>query len=97
MSAPIIWIIFPLVVSGGLLFLLSYPRLLKIIGMVVSILLAIIAIFQPIGNVLRLGNIVLDFRQDLVFFGRSLFLDNGDRFVLSLIYLTLFLLHPVYG
>jgi len=91
MSAPIIWIIFPLVISGGLLFLLSYPRLLKIIGMVVSILLAIIAIFQPIGNVLRLGNIVLDFRQDLVFFGRSLFLDNGDRFVLSLIYLSLFL------
>lgn len=91
MSAPVIWIVFPMVVSGGLLFLLNYPRLLKTIGIGVSFLLALTAILQPIGNVLQLGNIVLDFRPDLVFLGRSLFLDNGDRFVLSLIYSSLFL------
>jgi len=89
MSAPLFWIVFPLLVSVGLLFLLQYPRVQKSTGIIISLLLSVAALFQPIGNVLRLGNLVLDIRPDLQFFGRSLYLDNGDRFVLAVIFMTL--------
>jgi len=86
MSTPLIWIVFPLGVSLGLLFLLNHPRVLKFSGIVISLLLSVIAFFQPIGSVLRIGDIILDIRPDLQLFGRSLFLDNGDRFVLVVIF-----------
>lgn len=89
MSAPVIWIIFPLGAAVGLLFLLSFVKIQRLIAILISFVLTIIAILQPIGNVLRLGNIVLDFRPDLVLFGRALYLDNGDRFALILIFSTL--------
>ncbi len=93
MSAPVIWIVAPLFVSVGLLFLTSLPRLQKAIGIIISLLLSITAILQPIGNVLRLGSIVLDIRPDLVLLGRSLFLDEGDRFILVIIFSTLFIFY----
>ena len=91
MSAPVIWIVFPLVVALGQLFLLKYPTILKLTGIVVSLLLALIAFFQPIGNVLRIGGTVLDIRPDLQFLGRALHLDNGDRFILAGLFGILFL------
>lgn len=88
MSAPVIWIILPSVIAAGTLFLMNFPRTNRVIGIIIGSLLTVIAVFQPIGDVLRLGNIVLDFQPNLQILGRSLFLDNGDRFGLALIFST---------
>ncbi len=89
MSAPVLWIIFPIVASAILLFLVRYPRVLKISGIVISTILALTAILQPIGNVLRIGSLSVDITSIMYIFGRSLLLENTDRFALSLIYSTL--------
>ena len=91
MSAPILWIIIPLALSAFMLFFLQYSRLVKILGIVASLILALIAIIQPIGNVLNIGNMVLDISPAFYIFGRSLLLENTDRFALSLVYTTLLL------
>ena len=89
MSAPVLWIIFPLALSVVLLFLLQYPRLIKSLGILASLVLALIAIIQPIGNVLHIGSLVLDISPTFLIFGRSLVLENADRFALSLVYTCL--------
>jgi len=93
MSAPILWIIVPLALSAAMLFLLNYARVLKVLGIIVSMVLAITAFIQPIGNVLQIGSFALDISPDFFIFGRSLVLENSDRFALSLVYssLSLFL------
>ena len=91
MSAPILWIVFPLALSVMLLFFLQYPRLIKTIGILASLVLALIAIIQPIGNVLHIGSLVLDISPTFLIFGRSLVLEDADRFALSLVYTSLFL------
>lgn len=91
MSAPIFWIVFPLALSVALLFFLQYPRLVKAIGILASLVLAVVAIIQPIGNVLQIGSLVLDISPTFLVFGRSLVLENADRFALSLVYSSLLL------
>jgi formate hydrogenlyase subunit 3/multisubunit Na+/H+ antiporter MnhD subunit len=91
MSAPILWIIVPLALSAAMLFLLNYARVLKVLGIIVSMVLAITAFIQPIGNVLQFGSFALDISPDFFIFGRSLVLENSDRFALSLVYSSLFL------
>lgn len=91
MSAPIVWIVFPLALSVVLLFFLQYPRLVKTIGILSSLVLALVAIIQPIGNVLHFGSLVLDISPTFLVFGRSLVLENADRFALSLVYASLFM------
>jgi len=91
MSAPILWIIVPLALSAAMLFLLNYARVLKVLGIIVSMVLAITAFIQPIGNVLQIGSFALDISPDFFIFGRSLVLENSDRFALSLVYSSLFL------
>lgn len=91
MSAPVIWVIFPVAISAGLLFLLNKPKLVKTIGIVVSLLLVITALLQPIGNVLRIGGIVLDIKPNLFILGRSLLLENSDKFALSIVFSTVLL------
>ena len=94
MSAPIIWIVFPFLLSIGMLFLFKYPSILRTIALGAGLLLTMIALLQPIGNVINFGRLVLDFRPEMMVLGRSLFLDNADRFSLLMIYsiLTIYLL-----
>jgi len=89
MSAPVIWIIFPLVVSAILIGFLERPRIVMYAGLLTSALLAIFALFQPIGNVLKLGPVSIDILSELPFFGRAFLLENSDRFTLCLIFFTL--------
>lgn len=89
MSAPIIFIIFPLIISAALLGFLNKPRIVRIGGLITSGLLTIFALFQPIGHVLNLGVISVDIDPELIFFGRAFLLENSDRFTLLLIFATL--------
>lgn len=91
MSAPVLWIFIPLVLSAIMLFFVQYSRLVRIIGIIVSLALFLIAFLQPIGNVLTIGTIVVDISPVFYIFGRSLLLENSDRYALSLVYSTLLL------
>ncbi len=89
MSAPIIYIIFPMIVSIALMGFLSRPKVVRIVGLITGGLLVVFALFQPIGNVLKLGPISFDIVPELGFFGRAFLLENSDRFTLLLIFATL--------
>jgi NADH-quinone oxidoreductase subunit N len=88
MSAPVIWILFPLAVSAAILLLEKKPGLVKVSGLLVSIFLTLMAILQPIGSVIKLGPISVDLTSNLGFFGRELILVNSDRFTLSLVFMA---------
>lgn len=91
MSAPVLWIIIPLGLSAVMLLLLNYPNVVKVLGIIAGVILALTAIIQPIGNVLQIGSFALDISPDFFIFGRSLVLENSDRFALSLVYSSLLL------
>lgn len=85
MSAPLIWIIFPALISIGTLFLQKRRRLVLVIAVFVSFLLSLLAVVQPLGAVLKLGPISLELKTTLAVFGRQLILENNDRFFLAFI------------
>ena len=91
MSAPALWILLPLATSAAMLLFLRRQNLVRGIGIIVSGLLALTAILQPIGNVLHLGSISLDIKPELIILGRSFLLSNSQRFALTLVYVTVFL------
>ncbi len=89
MSAPILFVLFPLFISAIQLGFLNRPKLVRISGLIAGGFLTIFALFQPIGNVLKLGPISIDILSEFTFFGRALLLENSDRFTLLLIFSTL--------
>ena len=91
MSAPLLWIILPLAISAILLGTLKYDRLVRWLGLLTSGLLSLIAFFQPVGSVLQIGGLSIDFTSSIFIFGRSFSLENSDRFVILTVYMTLFL------
>lgn len=89
MSAPFFWIIIPWIISIGLLALLKKPRLTKTIGLVTGFLLTLMAALQTIGDVIKIGPILVNIEPTTIFLGRELTLENSDRFALSLIFFVL--------
>jgi len=88
MSAPIIWIVFPVLISIGFWFIQEKRRLLLSLAVALCGLLAVIAIVQPIGAVMKLGPISIEIMTTLAIFGRALVLENSDRFFLAFINLA---------
>jgi Formate hydrogenlyase subunit 3/Multisubunit Na+/H+ antiporter, MnhD subunit len=86
MSAPLIWIIFPLVVSVGLWFMQKNTRAVLTIALIVCGLLGLAALLQPIGGILKIGPTSVEIKTTAVIFGRSFILENKDRFFLTFIY-----------
>ena len=91
MSAPVLWIVFPAAVGLTMMLFLKQQRLLKWAGSITSFLLLPISLFQPIGNVLRIGGIVIDVKPELRLLGRALILENDDRAALMLLFGILFI------
>lgn len=85
MSAPFIWIIFPLVV-GFLLLFISNQRVLSILGGLVGVLLAVTAQFFPIDTALSIGSLSLKIQASATFFGRSLLFQPAEGPLLTIIY-----------
>ncbi len=85
MSAPLIWIVFPALISLLTLFLQKRRRLVLVIAVLVSFLLSLLAVVQPLGAVLKLGPISLELKTTFSAFGRQLILENNDRFFLAFI------------
>jgi formate hydrogenlyase subunit 3/multisubunit Na+/H+ antiporter MnhD subunit len=87
MSAPILWIVFPGVLSLVLIFLRR-----RVVSVVVSVLSALLLAGMAwafrIGEVISLGpwDFVID--EQLVVLGRSFIIDNGDRAQLILFFIA---------
>lgn len=85
MSAPLLWIIAPIVI-GGLTFLIGRARTLTIVGGVTSLLLAGIAFIIPIDEAMRLGPVSLKIASSAFLFGRSLVLNPSNAPFLVILY-----------
>lgn len=85
MSAPTIWIIFPIGV-GVLLLFINNQRLLSILGGVTGILLAVLAQFVPIDVALNVGSTSLKIDPSLIVLGRTLLIQPTEGPLLALIY-----------
>jgi formate hydrogenlyase subunit 3/multisubunit Na+/H+ antiporter MnhD subunit len=85
MSAPLIWIVFPLLISVLLWFIQSRTKLVLVISLALCTLLALIALLQPIGGIVKIGPTSVELKTTLILLGRSFILENKDRFFLVFI------------
>ncbi len=85
MSAPFIWIIFPLGV-GVLLLFITNQRVLSILGGLVAVLLAATAQFIPIDTALSIASFSIKIQSSATFFGRSLLIQPAEGSLLTIIY-----------
>lgn len=85
MTAPLVWIVFPLVASVLLAFL-PRERWVAYLGTLVSISLAALAFWLPPDTAQRLGPVSVRIDSTLTLFGRQISLTPADQTVLVLIY-----------
>lgn len=85
MSAPIIWIFIPFAAGFSLLFFLQF-RYSPLIGGVLSLILALVALIFPIDTALLLGSISIKIAASVQFFGRSFALNTADGPLIAIIY-----------
>lgn len=88
MSSPLIWIIFPLVVSGVLYVLRRFEKPVVFAGTALALLLAWLAWVLPLATTLSFGPVTLRVSESMLILGRRFLLDNGDRPTLALIFLA---------
>lgn len=86
MSAPILWIILPLLVAIVLFLLQAQIRKVTWIAAIFCFFLGLVAFLQPIDSVLQIGPLSVNLTSSLTFLGRGFYLDNGDRFFLAVLY-----------
>ena len=87
MSAPLIWIVIPGLVSIILYFLVKWQRLVTWLGVVVGLGLSIAAWKLPINEQLTIGPWSFKVIDTLMVFGRRFILTNQDRPILVIIYI----------
>ena len=85
MSAPILWIVVPLVVAA-LLLILRDERVTTISASLVCVLLAVTAWLLPIDTVFTVGKLAFKISPSLEIFGRSMSLTAAEQPLLILIY-----------
>lgn len=90
MSAPIIYIGFPLAIAFTVWFLRNYRKLCVAIVAISSLLLVLMAFLLPIETLIKIGQWSFELKSELIFFGRKFILNNNDRPFLSLVFLISF-------
>ena len=86
MSTPVIYIIFPFLLSLVLYFIQRRSRLVVALGITTSVLLMLFAVFQNFGAVWKIGPVSIEIKTTLAVFGRSFSLSNQDKFFLTFVY-----------
>jgi NADH-quinone oxidoreductase subunit N len=87
MNAPTLWIIVPMF-FGILLLFFTNQRVLSLLGGSVALLLAIVALFVPIGLAMNLGPFSFKIDSTLSVLGRFLIIQPAEGSLLALIYGT---------
>jgi NADH-quinone oxidoreductase subunit N len=87
MSAPLIWILLPLVVSVVLWFLKDRHQVVILLAAGLCLLLAFLAWRAPIDSLIQLGPVSFIISSTLTFLGRSFILASSNSAFLILIYL----------
>jgi multicomponent Na+:H+ antiporter subunit D len=85
MSAPLFWILVPLVV-GIIIFFIPRPRPASLAGGVITSILSLVALLVPIDTPLLLGPVSFKISSTFQVLGRSFVLGAPDGPVLALIY-----------
>jgi NADH-quinone oxidoreductase subunit N len=88
MTTPILYLIIPSLLAFLLLFLRKKPGLSVILAMSLYFLLGTLALFQPFGEVLKIGVFSVEIGTSINVFGRGFILSNPDRYFLFLSCLT---------
>ncbi len=86
MSTPVIFIVFPFLLSLVLYFLQKRTRLIVAIGISTSILLMLFAFFQNFGAVWKIGPVSIEIKTTLAVLGRSFSIGNQDKYFLTFVY-----------
>ncbi len=86
MSTPVIYIVFPFLLSLVLYFFQKRTRLTIAVGITTSILLMLFAFFQNFGAVWKIGPLSIEIKTTLAVFGRSFSLGNQDKYFLAFVY-----------
>lgn len=86
MSAPIIWIVLPILVGGGLLAFYRYTSWSNKVAGYFSIFLSLLAWVIPIGEPIQLGPLSIELAGVLNLFGRQFILEPGDGVLLGLLF-----------
>lgn len=86
MSAPLLWIFFPIL--AGMILWLFRAKHFFVAALVTSIclLLSLLAWLFPIGDLIRIGPLTIEITPILTVFGRRFVLQEGDRFLLIFFY-----------
>lgn len=87
MSAPLIWIVIPILSAAALFFGRRWYRLSVLGSILVCLLLGMLAWFLPIAREIQIGSWSFTIDEALIVFGRQFILDSGDRFILIIVYL----------
>jgi len=86
MSAPIVWIILPILAGGGLLAFYRYTTWANKSAGVFSLFLSLLAWIIPIGEPIQLGPLRVELSGNLIIFGRQFILESGDGVLLGLVF-----------
>lgn len=89
MSTPVLWIGFPAIVALAAFLLRRWRRWVAITVAFLAVLLAILAWYIPIGQLITLGPWAFTFSDRFLFAGRQFVLGVTDRTLLMIVYLTL--------
>jgi NADH-quinone oxidoreductase subunit N len=88
MSAPLIWIFLPGLVSGILFLVRRWERVVMLTGIIAALLLVLFAWQLPIGEAIETTGIpTFTIRESVNVLGRAFLLTNADQPILILIYL----------
>ncbi len=85
MSAPVIWILIPLV-AGALILFFVPERLSAIVGGAVATVLALVAMIFPIDTALLISTLSIKISASVQVFGRNFSLNTADGTLLVIIY-----------
>ena len=88
MSAPLIWIIFPIFIACFSFFIRRMKNIVWITLTLFSFVLSLIAWILPIGDLVNIGPWYFTINENLEFAGRQFVLGNSDRWLIILIYFT---------
>lgn len=89
MSSPIVWIIFPMIVAVIGFIFRRWKSTVTITLTLVTMFLTLFALLVPIGEQISLGPWAITIADRLTFVGREFVLEDSDRPMLVVIYLTL--------